>query len=226
MVSALTNLGLSFIAGLFAPIAAVCVLPLYPGFLAYLANQLSGKESKKSTFIILGLTVTLGVITSMLIFGLIFTSILKTSLTKAIGIISPIAFSILGGVSILMIFNFNIGKFFPQIHAPIKKNPFVSSFIFGFFFGAIVLPCNPASLIVLFALSTTTLSFTLNLFNFIVFGIGMAAPLLIFAIISSTKSKEVIDFLTRNKRKINLIAGIIMLIIALYYLIFVFRILG
>ena len=226
MINALTNLGLSFIAGLFAPLAAVCVLPLYPGFLAYLANQLSKKETKKSTFIQLGLTVTLGVITSMLIFGLIFTTILKTSLTSAIGIISPIAFGILGIVSILMIFNFDLGKFFPQIHAPIKKNPFISSFIFGFFFGAIVLPCNPASLIVIFALSTTTTDFILNMLNFFVFGIGMAAPLLIFAIISSSKSKSVIDFLTKNKRKINFIAGIIMLAVSLYYLIFVFRVFG
>lgn len=225
MVNALLNVWLSFIAGLFAPIAAVCVLPLYPGFLAYLANQLSRKE-KKSTFIILGLVVTSGVIASMLIFGLIFTTILKASLTNAIGIISPIAFGILAIVSILMIFNVDLGKFFPQVHAPVKKNPFVSSFIFGFFFGAIVLPCNPASLVVLFALSTTTMDFLLNLINFFVFGIGMATPLLLFAIISSTKSKTVIDFLTKNKRRINLIAGIIMLGISLYYLIFVFRIIG
>ncbi len=225
MINTLTNLWLSFLAGLFAPIAAVCVLPLYPGFLAYLANQLS-KGSKKSTFIRLGLTVTFGVILSMLIFGIIFTTILKSSLTNAIGIISPIAFGILGIVSLLMIFNFDIGKFFPQVNTPIKKNPYVSSFIFGFFFGAIVLPCNPASLIVLFALSTTTTDFLLNLLNFTIFGVGMAAPLLIFAVISSTKSKSVIDFLTKHKRKINLIAGFLMLGISLYYLIFVFRILG
>jgi cytochrome c-type biogenesis protein len=226
MVSALTNIWLSFIAGLFAPIAAVCVLPLYPGFLAYLANQLSGKESKKSTFVVLGLVVTLGVIVSMMLFGLIFTTILKSSLTQAIGIISPIAFGILGIVSLLMIFDFDLGKFFPQVHAPIKKNPFVSSFIFGFFFGAIVLPCNPASLVVLFALSTTTADFVLNLVNFFVFGVGMATPLLVFAIISSARSKAVIDFLTRNKRRINLIAGVIMLGISLYYMLFVFKIFG
>jgi cytochrome c-type biogenesis protein len=226
MINALTNVWLSFVAGLFAPIAAVCVLPLYPGFLSYLANQLSGKETTKWTFTVLGLVVTGGVVASMMLFGLIFTTILKASLTNAISIISPIAFGILGIVSILLIFNVDIGKFFPQIHAPVKKNPYVSSFIFGFFFGAIVLPCNPASLVVLFALSTTTADFLLNMVNFFVFGIGMAAPLLLFAIISSAKSQAVINFLANNKRKINLIAGIIMLGISLYYLIFVFRILG
>ena len=98
--------------------------------------------------------------------------------------------------------------------------------MFGFFFGAIVLPCNPASLVVLFALSTSTVSFIGNFLNFVVFGLGMAAPLLLFTIISSAKSKEVINWLTTHKRKINLVAGLIMLVISLYYLLFVFRIFG
>ena len=227
MVSAWVNIWASLLAGLFAPIAAVCVLPLYPGFLSYLAGQLSqDEENVKSKFIKLGLIVTLGVVSSMFLFGLIFTQFLQSSLTKAIGIVSPIAFSILAIVSLFLIFNFDFGKFFPKVHAPITKNPYFTSFIFGFFFGAIVLPCNPAALIILFAISTSTTSFILNLFNFILFGIGMAAPLLIFSIISAAKSDAVIGFLTTKKRGINLIAGLFMLGISLYYLIFVFRVFG
>ena len=225
MVGVLVNLWVSFLAGLFAPIAAVCVLPLYPAFLSYLAGRLSGKESKKK-IIMFGVIVTLGVVSSMFLFGLIFTKFLQSSLTKAIGIVSPIAFGILALVSILLIFNIDFGRIFPKIKAPVTKNPFLPSFIFGFFFGAIVLPCNPASLVILFAISTSTISFIANLFNFILFGIGMAMPLLIFSIISAAKSEAVIGFLTNQKRKINLIAGLIMLGISLYYLIFVFRVFG
>lgn len=236
MVTALSNLGIAFLAGLFAPIAAVCVLPLYPGFLSYLAGQLSKKQTldpieqpvdnTKKQFIILGIIVTLGVIVSMFIFGLIFTSLLQESLTMAIGIVSPIAFGILAVISFLLIFNVDFGKIFPKLHAPVTKNPILTSFVFGLFFGAIVLPCNPASLVVLFAVSTSVTSFVINLLNFIVFGIGMALPLLVFAIVSSTKSTAIISWLSTHKRKINLVAGLIMLGISLYYLIFVFRIFG
>ena len=225
MVSIFVNFWISFLAGLFAPLAAVCVLPLYPAFLAYLSNQVSEKESKK-TIMLLGLIVAFGVIFSMFLFGLIFTKFLQASLTNAIGIISPIAFGILAVVSLFLIFDFDFGRFFPKIKAPITKNPFLSSFIFGFFFGAIVLPCNPASLIVLFAISTSTVDFFTNLLNFVFFGVGMSLPLLLFAFISAQWSKTVIGFLTKNKRAINLIAGLIMLGISLYYLIFVFRIFG
>jgi len=229
MVSPLLNLWASFLAGLFAPIAAVCVLPLYPGFLAFLANQLRQNKTmiKESRLIlILGLVTTAGVISSMVLFGFVFTKLFQASLTNAIGIISPIAFGILAIISIFLLLDFDMGKLFPKVHAPITKNPFLTSFVFGFFFGAIVLPCNPASLIVLFALSTTTTGFVLNFLNFIVFGLGMAAPLLIFAIISGAKSKKVIGFLTKKKTVINRFAGVIMLGISLYYLIFVFKILG
>jgi len=60
--------------------------------------------------------------------------------------------------------------------------------------------------------------------NFVFFGVGMATPLLAFSIISDQWSNKVIKFLTKNRRPINLIAGLIMLGISLYYLIFVFRI--
>jgi cytochrome c-type biogenesis protein len=225
MVSALLNIWISFLAGLFAPLGAVCVLPLYPGFLAYLAGNLSGKESKK-TIVMFGVIVTLGVIISMFLVGLIFTFFLQESLTKSIGIISPIAFAILAVVSVLLIFNFDLGRFFPKKTAPILKNPYLSSLVFGLFFGIIVLPCNPASLAVLFAVSTSTISFLLNLLNFLFFGIGMALPLLLLAIISAAKSKRVIGFLTKYKKVLNVAAGIVMLVISLYYLIFVFGVFG
>lgn len=227
MVNTLLNFWLSFIAGLSAPIFAVCVLPLYPGFLSFLASRIKKKGKKfqnKQKIIVLGIITVLGIIISMFIFGLIFTFILQESLTKAIGIVSPIAFFMLLIVSILLIFNFNIGKFFPKINAPIKENSILTAFIFGLFFGAVVLPCNPAPLIVLFAISTSTTSFINNLINFLLFGLGMAMPLLLFSIISSQKSSKIIGWLSKNQRKINFITGLIMLIISIYYLFFVFQI--
>lgn len=225
MVSLLANWWIQFLAGIFVPLGAVCVLPLYPGFLAYLSNQVSGKESKRTIFF-LGLVVVLGVMLSMGIVGLIFTKILQASLTNAIQVISPIAFGLLGIVSIFMIFNFDFTRFLPQVHLPIKKNPYVSALLFGAFFGLIVLPCNPAALVVLFAISTSTTDFITNFIGFLIFGLGMGLPLLILSILSAQYSKSVIGFLTKHKRSINLVAGIIMLAISLYYLLFVFKILS
>ncbi len=222
MVSVIANFWLSFLAGLFAPLGAVCVLPLYPGFLAYLASKLSKKDNTKN-IILLGIIVVLGVLASMFIIGLVF-SFLQESLSKAIGIISPIAFGILAVLSIFLIIGVDFTKFAPKITAPVLKNPMLSSFIFGIFFGAIVIPCNPAPLIVLFAISTSTVSFITNLLNFFFFGLGMGLPLLLISFVSAAKSQEVLGFLSKHQRIINIIAGIIMLGVSVYYLIFVFNV--
>lgn len=225
MVGFFTDVATSLLLGLLTPLTALCVLPLYPGFLAYLANQLAGKESKK-LLALFGVVVTAGVILFMGLLGLIFTTFLQASLTNVIGIVSPIAFGILGVISILLIFNVDIGQYLPKVHAPIKKNPLWSALIFGFFFGAIVVPCNPLFIAAMFAKAVQTGAFARNIINFLFFGIGMGLPLLVFSIVSIPASKSIIGFLTKYAKYINRIAGIIMLIVSLYYLIFVFRVFG
>lgn len=218
----LGNLGIAFVAGLATPLTAVCVLPLFPAFLSYLANQISVKS--KNIFLLIGWIVTAGIISSMFLVGLIFTKLLEKSLTQVIGIVSPIAFIILAIISILLLLNVNFQTLIPKYQFKFLKNPYHSSFLFGFFFGFIVLPCNPATLVVLFAVSTTTADFLINLLNFIVFGIGMALPLLILSVLSSQSSGKFIGFMTKHAKKINQIVGWSMLIVAYYYLFSVFDI--
>ncbi len=214
----------SFIFGLLTPLGAVCVLPLYPGFLAYLSNKISNKSSKKLIFG-LGLIVVAGVISFMLLIGLIFTTFLQTSLTNVVEVVSPIAFGILLIISILLILNVDLTRFLPQFHGPkIGKNPYLSAFVFGFFFGAIVLPCNPGFIGAFFARALLVKSVFSNMMNFLMFGFGLGFPLLVLSALSGVKGSAVIKYLTNNKRKVNLIAGIIMLVISLYYLLFVFNI--
>jgi len=226
MIGVIANIWISFLAGLFAPLGAVCVLPLYPGFLAFLSNQIKDSKSQRKTAIILGLLVTAGVIISMFLFGLIFVAIFGTSLTKVIGIISPIAFGIMAIVSIMLIFNFNFSRLLPKVKTPEAKNPYINALLFGAFFGLIILPCNPASLTVLFAISSSTIGFLTNLLNFFMFGVGMGIPLFVISILSVAGGRKVTGFLIKHTRVINIIAGVLMLVIAIYYLFFVFKIFG
>lgn len=225
-MSIITNLLSSFILGLLTPTTAVCVLPLYPGFLAYLTSRVESEKKKKNLFIILGFLIILGVVSFMLLTGIIFTSILQVSLTKIIGIISPIAFLVLGIISILLILNYDLGKFLPKFKNRKINNVYLNAFSFGFFFGAIVIPCNPLFIAALFTKSLLDTSFFLNLLNFIMFGLGIGAPLLVLAIVSQGWSSQIINFLIKYKGVINRLSGIIMLVISLYYFIFVFRVFG
>ncbi len=226
----------AFFLGLVTPLGAVCVLPIYPGFLVYLSSQISTREPGRATIFLFGLVISAGVIIFMLLLGLLFTTILEVSLTSVIQIISPIAFGILFVISLVLIvtgilslvsnIRVDIWRFLPKGHAPAIKNrnPWVSAFMYGLFFGAIVVPCNPGFIAILFARAVSTVDFLQNIFRFLLFGVGVAFPLLVLAGVSSAASNTVISFLTKRGNWINLVAGLIMLGISLYYLIFVFRV--
>jgi len=220
-MSLLADISTSFILGLLTPLTAVCVLPLYPAFLSFLSNRFSENASKK-TYAMFGVVIVLGVLVFMLALGLIFTTLLQKSLTNVIGIISPIAFGILGIISIFLIFDFDFSRFLPRVNVSSKGNPLKSAFVFGFFFGAIVIPCNPGFIAAFFARAFLTDSFISSMVSFLSFGVGLGAPLLVFSLVSAQWSEKVISFLTKHKRKINMIAGLLMLWISLYYLICVF----
>lgn len=224
MISFIANLFTSFFLGLLTPLTAICVLPLYPAFLAYLSDQMSGKEENRKLPVFFGILISAGVIVFMTLLGLVFTTILQVSLTKVVGIVSPIAFGILFILSILLIMDYDLGKFLPQKNVSDGRNPLITAFLYGFFFGAVVVPCNPGFIAALFAKTLTTIDFVGNMLNFIAFGLGISFPLIVFSLLSLTKSMKIISFLVQYKRKINLFAGLFMLVISLYYLIFVFRV--
>lgn len=226
VVGILLKISEAFILGLLTPLTAACVLPLYPGFLVYLSNQLSGKEADRKTIALFGIIITAGVVLFMMLLGLVFTTILQVALTNVINIISPVAFGILIIISLVLIFDIDLGRYIPRTEAPTGKNPLVNALLFGFFFGAIVVPCNPPFIAVLFTRTISTIGFLENVLRFVFFGIGMAAPLLAFSLISTASSRAIIGYLVEHKRIINLSAGIIMLVISAYYIVFVFRILG
>lgn len=215
----------SFVLGLLTPLTAVCVMPLYPGYLSYLSNRFSEDVSRK-TYAMFGALVVAGVMMFMLSLGLVFSALLQQSLTNVIQIVSPLAFGALGFISILMILDYNPFSEISGFNSPSFQNPILDGLGFGFFFGAIVIPCNPAFISAFFARSFLFESPVANLLNFTAFGLGIGFPLFAFSIISSKWSSQIVGFLTDNKSLINRSSGLLMLAVSIYYLLFVFRIFG
>jgi cytochrome c-type biogenesis protein len=221
---ALTEFLTSFLLGLATPLTALCVIPLYPSFISYLSQQLD-EDATQKTYALFGTLVVAGVITFMLSLGLIFSTIIQASLTSVIEIISPIAFSLLALMSIAMILDLNFQKYLPTKSSPEFENPLLNAFSFGFFFGAIIIPCNPAFIATFFARAFLFETPLTSLTNFTLFGLGIGFPLMAFTLLSSTKSQEIISLLTQHEKRINRASGLIMLTISLYYLTTVFNIL-
>jgi len=221
----LAEYGTSFVLGLLTPLTAACVLPLYPAFLAYLSRQFDGGESRH-TYALFGTIVVLGVLSFMTLVGIVFSTVLQKSLTSVIEAVSPIAFGLLGLTSIALLLDLDFQKYLPKYDGPESENPLVNAFGFGFFFGAIILPCNPGFIAAFFArafLFETPIS---SILNFGLFGLGIGFPLLAFSIASSRWNQKIISIIKTYDSWINRGTGLAMLIVSVYYLIWVFNILG
>jgi cytochrome c-type biogenesis protein len=210
----------SFSLGLATPLTAVCVLPLYPGFLAFLSSQ----DEDAPPVAVLGGLVALGVIGFMAAVGVVFTTVLQTSLTGIVERVSVPAFGVLALLGVVLLADLHPQSRLPTVEPPQTRYPSLSAFGYGAFFGAIVLPCNPGFISVFFArafLFETPLN---SLANFGAFGIGMAAPLLALAVVSEPWRDRVLGTLTSHRRAVNAVSGAALLAISLYYLLFEFEV--
>lgn len=246
---ALGNLLGSFVLGVLTPLTAVCVLPLYPGFLAYLAAQGRGwgqgqggrkqgrgrergsAEEAGATpggvpVPILGILVVLGVVAFMFLVGLVFSTVLEVSLTGVIATVSPIAFGILALLGLVLLADVDLYGLLPSLEPPTSRHPALSAFAYGFFFGAIVLPCNPAFVALFFARSLLVATPAANLLNFLAFGLGIGFPLLLLSLVSVKYGRQLVSMLTRHASAVNRLSGAILLGVSLYYLVVVFDVLG
>lgn len=207
----------AFWLGLLTPLTAVCVLPMYPGFLSYLSHEFSGGERRRTVFLF-GLLAVAGVISSMMLVGIVLTTVLEVSLTSSIGMITPVAMGILAVIGIVLLLDVDIARYVPSGELPEPENPILNAFGFGFFFGGVVLPCNPGFIAVLFARSALFETPVTNILRSTSFGLGMGFPLLVFSLISGQWSDRVLGGLKRYSTPINRFTGAIILAVALYYL--------
>jgi len=212
---------LSFLAGMYAPVGSPCVLVLYPGYISFLAGRSGDNRGRLSPFAP-GIAVAAGVIAAMLAGGLLFTGILQIVGGEARVIITAAIFIILLIFSLLLILDIDYGCFVPTVPVPRLRRPLPAAFLLGMTLGIIILPCNAASIAVLLALAASASGFSDGLGSFLCFGLGMTLPLLVLAGLSQTANRQVMEYLSRNRRIIRVFSGLFMLIISLGYLALLF----
>lgn len=212
METILTSLSLGLLAT-----TSPCVLPLYPGFLAYLSVG-QEKLQNKSTRYLLGFFVLAGVLTMMLALGA-FIALLSISIGQALAFVIPIADLIIILFGVLLLLNINPFKKLPQIQVPLLSHPFANAFIYGLLYGPIALPCSGPLVVSIFALSLTVADALGKLNVFLWFGLGFGIPLLLLSFFSGAAQRWVTRQFAIRARLINAISGLLLLGIGLYDLI-------
>jgi cytochrome c-type biogenesis protein len=188
-----------------------CVLPLYPGFLAYLNGQ--NEMGRQKYF--LGLFVLAGVLTMMLALGGLI-ALLAIPVGSVLVYLLPFADLLIFLLGILLLLNFNPFKTLPQIQIPLLRHPHANAYVYGLLYGPIALPCSGPMVVSIFALSFTAGEVLKQLWVFLWFGLGLGLPLLLLSLLSGVLQRRLTSLFARHSRLINSIGGLLLIGVAIY----------
>ena len=190
-----------------------CVLPLYPGFLAYLSGQTEMGAGKYRYF--LGFFVLAGVLTMMLALGGLI-ALLAVPIGGVLAYVVPLADILILILGIMLLLNRNPFKSLPQVQVPVLRHPLLNAYIYGLLYGPIALPCSGPFVVGIFAFSVTAGEALNQLWVFLWFGLGFGIPLLILSLLSGSLQRQLTTLFARHSRVINIIGGLLLVSIAVY----------
>jgi cytochrome c-type biogenesis protein len=188
-----------------------CVLPLYPGFLAYLAGNQHVLE-KRALARWLGLITLLGLLASMLVLGFAL-ELLQIEAGKALAILLPITYAIVIGMGALLILNINLLERLPVLNIPRLRNPILGSFLYGVLYAPISLPCSSTLLIGVFANATSITDALDGIRYFLMFGLGFGLPLLVLPLLADPVRQSILRWMIDHTRPLARLSGVVLIAI-------------
>jgi cytochrome c-type biogenesis protein len=203
-----SELATGFTIGLFATLSP-CALPLYPGFLAYLAARRdSGGPSRAAPW--LGLVVLAGVLTTMLALGALMAA-LAVSTSNVLRIVTPLADIVVIALGIVLLLGRDPFAKLPVLGPTTLGGGMVrSAYAYGLLYGPIALPCAAPLLVALFGLSLSFSSFIEVLAFFIAFGFGFGLPLLAISLLAYSSQVSLVRFFAMHRDVVSRIAGAVL----------------
>jgi cytochrome c-type biogenesis protein len=188
-----------------------CILPLYPGFLAYLGAQ--NELGRQKYF--LGLFVFAGVMSMMLALGGLI-ALLAIPVGSVLVYLLPLADLLIFLLGILLLLNISPFKTLPQIQLPVLHHPYGNAYVYGLLYGPIALPCSGPMVVSIFALSFTVGEVFNRLWVFLWFGLGLGIPLFMLSFLSGMLQRRLTTLFAHHSRIVNFIGGLLLVGVALY----------
>ncbi len=205
----------AFILGNGAILTNVCLLPLYPGLIAFLAGNANNERTKAATPW-LGLFVLAGVLTTMTLVGLLL-YLLKSSFSTLLPWLLPLTYGLVIVLGLLLLIGINPFYRFSGGQAPIVSNPYLSAYLYGCLLAPMTLPCTGPVILSAFALGASSVLALANEFTFfLVFGLGFGWPLVLLPLLAAPLQQRSIKWLTNNHKLLTRISGFLLVAIGLF----------
>lgn len=205
----LNELATGFSIGILATLSP-CALPLYPGFLAYLAagsERLGGGAVRW-----LGAAVLAGVLTTMLALGALVAA-LSLAVGRALSVVTPAADLVVIALGIVLLLGRNPFAKLPTLGTSLRGRggPIASAYLYGLLYGPITFPCSGALVVGIFSLSVSIASFAQKLLFFLAFGLGIGLPLLALSLLAPARRSALLRAFADRYALVSRLAGIVLI---------------
>ena len=203
----------AFGAGL-ASAASPCLLPLYPGYIAYLGANSRALAGRRGTGL-LGLLVLFGVMTTMLAVAVVLVAV-SAPMGPLLALMTPVINGLLILLGVLLIAGRNPFERLPGMRVPDTANPYRQAYLYGMMLGPIALPCAGPFLVVLLGISLGVADAVGKVATFAVFGLGFGLPLVLLSLLAGVRARQIVGWIVARHRAIELGAGALLVVIGVY----------
>ena len=201
----------AFILGNSAILTNVCILPLYPGLIAFMAGNVSAQKASKW----LGLIVLLGVLSLMTAVGALL-YLFQQSFSVILPVLLPIIYTVIIGLGMLMLFGRNPFNRLGSMQAPLLRNPYMAAYVYGLLLGPMTLPCAGPIILSAFLLSAGSFTGLADgLLYFFAFGLGFGWPLVVLPLLAMPLQRRFTQWTTHNHTLLTRVSGILLVAIGL-----------
>ncbi len=194
--------------------ASPCLLPLYPGFIAYLAGNRGDVEHRRSAPLLGGAVLT-GVLTTMIALAVVL-SALAVPLSQVLAVLVPAVDALLLVLGALLITGRNPFGGLAGRSVPFVAHPLAQAYVYGVMLGPVALPCAGPFMIALLAISLGVTDALVRIGGFVVYGLGFGLPLLVLSFVAAARAQAIARFLVEHHALILRAAGVVLVATAVY----------
>ncbi len=194
--------------------ASPCLLPLYPGFIAYLGSNATALEGRRATGL-LGLLVLCGVLTMMVVLGVVLVAV-SAPTSRLLAFATPFIDGLLIALGVLLLMGRNPFNRLPGVRVPIVANPYGQAYVYGMMLGPIALPCAGPFLVSLLGISLGIADAASKIGTFLLFGLGFGLPLVLLSLLTAVRGREVVRWISAHHRGVELVSGALLIGIGVF----------
>lgn len=206
---------IGFGAGSGAITTTACLLPLYPGMIAFLAGD-AENERPRHVVAMLGVLVLAGVLTMMLVVGFLL-SLVSAAANSINAFLLPAVYALVIVFGVMMYTGRNPFARMQTVQAPILKNPYVTAYVYGLLFGPMAFPCIGPFLVSAFGIGLTDSTLLANqMIYFFGFGLGFGWPLVVLPLLALPLQHRLIGVMTRHHTLLERAAGVLLVAIGIF----------